>query len=145
MKNILKTTTVLIIFICLNSVAASQHSSSDFEKIQKRHIETSECIAFYNYGYALTKRNKDTSRISNKFKALDKFLRKQLKLDVEDKDIDQVRKMGRQNLKKHMEENDHTYDVTIDGHDDELLDLFKRYNPQCSSVIKYYQEKNTKI
>lgn len=141
MKNVLTRIVCLLLFISFNTIAATQISSSNLGQYRQHHIEASECIAFYGYGYDLTKRDKVAYRIANKFKALDKFLKKQLKLDVSEDDIKNIRKIGRRNFTQYMNDNDHKYEIKIDGYDDELLDLYNKYSTQCENAIKYYQAK----
>ena len=139
MKKRLKIITALTFLMSLHCVAGQQNSQAETIKYQQRHIETSECIAFYKYGQGSTKNDRRDHDITRKFKSLNRFLKKQLKLDVGDDAINELRVMGRENLKRYMEDNDHIYELKHDGHATELLDLFRRYNPQCQSAIKYYQ------
>lgn len=136
MKKIIST---LALFVCLHSVAEPQDSSVNIDPNQKRHIETAECVAVYNYGQNLTKKNKQDHSITHKFKTIKNFLKKQLTLDVGDTNIAQVRKAGRNNVRAYLQENDHIYDLKHDGYETELLNLFKHYNTQCQMAIKYYQ------
>ena len=142
MKNKLKTITALTFLMSLHCVAEQQSSPTEMIKYQQRHIETSECIAFYKYGQASTKNDIRDHDITRKFKSLNRFLKKQLKLDVGEDEIEKLRVIGRNNLKRYLEDNDHIYELKHDGHATELLDLFRRYNPQCQSAIKYYQAKH---
>lgn len=139
MKKSLTTLALAFTLMFTNAFATAQDTAGQADKFEKRHYDGAECIAFYKYGHALTKRDNRSYEIANKFEALNKYLRKWLKLDVGELDIKEIRKIGRESFKKHMEENDHKYELKVDDYDSELLDLYKRYNAQCQGVIQFYK------
>lgn len=142
MIKIIKGFALLTLFACLHSVAEPESTNTVLNADQKRHIETSECIAFYTWGEASTKHNKEDYRITNKFKKLKSFLKKKLRLDVGSKAIKTVIQKGRSNFKKHLELHDDKYELKHDEYETELLEVYKHYNPQCKSAITYYQTHN---